>query len=222
MFGIGGFELFIILLFGFLIFGPDKLPEIAKTVGTAISKFKKAQDEMSAVLKSEVLEASSESDKKSQSNTNKTSDESTGESFAERKARYDKERAERKQKKELEENRAAMRKNSAEHARNLEEQIEEESKENKAGEKHEAGEKESSKPAITADQLYGNVPIKPAPKTTKTAVADKATPQVIEEEPESHKAADTTAQASEPTGEEGEKQNTPSQPIEQSRKEEGE
>ena len=31
MFGIGGFELFLILLFGFLVFGPDKLPALAKT-----------------------------------------------------------------------------------------------------------------------------------------------------------------------------------------------
>ena len=94
MFGIGGFELFIILLFGFLIFGPDKLPEIAKTVGTAISKFKKAQDEMSAVLKSEVMEAGAESDKKPKSKTSGSSeDDSAVESFAERKDRYDKERA---------------------------------------------------------------------------------------------------------------------------------
>lgn len=53
MFGIGGFELFIILLFGFLIFGPDKLPEIARTVGAAIGKFKKAQDEMNQVINGE-------------------------------------------------------------------------------------------------------------------------------------------------------------------------
>ena len=56
MFGIGGFELFLILLFGFLIFGPEKLPAIAKTVGQAIGKFRKAQEEMSGTLKAEVFD----------------------------------------------------------------------------------------------------------------------------------------------------------------------
>ena len=50
MFGIGGFELFIILVFGFLIFGPDKLPEIAKTVGKGIARFREAQQEMNETL----------------------------------------------------------------------------------------------------------------------------------------------------------------------------
>ncbi len=52
MFGIGGFELFIILLFGFLIFGPEKLPEVARTVGKGIARFRQAQDEMNDVIKS--------------------------------------------------------------------------------------------------------------------------------------------------------------------------
>ena len=51
MFGISGFELFIILLFGFLLFGPDKLPAIARTVGRGIAKFRAAQQDMSDVLK---------------------------------------------------------------------------------------------------------------------------------------------------------------------------
>ena len=50
MFGIGGFELFIILIFGFLIFGPEKLPEIAKTVGRGIARFREAQAEMNETL----------------------------------------------------------------------------------------------------------------------------------------------------------------------------
>ena len=52
MFGIGGFELFIILIFGFLIFGPEKLPEIARIVGKGIARFKQAQDEVNGVIKS--------------------------------------------------------------------------------------------------------------------------------------------------------------------------
>ena len=50
MFGIGGLELFLILLFGFLLFGPDKLPAIAQTVGKAIAKFRSAQEEMSGKM----------------------------------------------------------------------------------------------------------------------------------------------------------------------------
>jgi sec-independent protein translocase protein TatB/colicin import membrane protein len=52
VFGIGGFELFLILLFAFLIFGPDKLPAMAKTLGRAIAKFREAQEGMSEQLKS--------------------------------------------------------------------------------------------------------------------------------------------------------------------------
>ena len=55
MFGIGGFELFIILIFGFLIFGPDKLPEIAKTVGRGIAKFREAQQEVNDAIGDEKL-----------------------------------------------------------------------------------------------------------------------------------------------------------------------
>lgn len=51
MFGIGGFEFVLILLFAFLIFGPDKLPEIARTVGKGIAKFRAAQEDMNEVLK---------------------------------------------------------------------------------------------------------------------------------------------------------------------------
>ncbi len=53
MFGIGGTELVIILLFAFIVVGPDKLPEIAKTLGKAISKFRETQDEMNEVIKKE-------------------------------------------------------------------------------------------------------------------------------------------------------------------------
>ena len=60
MFGIGGFELFLILLFGFLIFGPDKLPTMAKTLAKAINKFRSARAEMNKVLNTEVGDPTTE------------------------------------------------------------------------------------------------------------------------------------------------------------------
>ena len=138
MFGIGGFELFIILIFGFLIFGPEKLPEIAKTVGKGIAHFRQAQNEMNEVIKStDIYDPNSdepfkdpmgaldkwakhqEEKKRSQQSasnqknaasvkaageksTTDGADESTDaaparqESFTERKARYERERAARK------------------------------------------------------------------------------------------------------------------------------
>ena len=56
MFGIGGFELFIIVVFIFVIFGPDKLPEIIKLTGTGIKKFRKAKAEMDKVLQEEIVD----------------------------------------------------------------------------------------------------------------------------------------------------------------------
>ena len=109
MFGIGGFELFLILLFGFLIFGPDKLPAMAKTLGKAIAKFKDAQEEMNKVIKTEVYDPNSDEpfknplDALAKVGENGKDDKKEApavsgkqESFSERKARYDKERAAKK------------------------------------------------------------------------------------------------------------------------------
>ena len=40
MLGVGFLELFLILIVGLLIFGPKRLPEIARTVGKAMYQFK--------------------------------------------------------------------------------------------------------------------------------------------------------------------------------------
>lgn len=50
MFGIGGTELLIIIIFGFLVFGPDKLPQMAKTLGLAIRKFREISAEAKGVV----------------------------------------------------------------------------------------------------------------------------------------------------------------------------
>lgn len=54
MFGIGGTELAIIAVFAFLIFGPDKVPELARTLGKAMRMFKSAQEDMERVIKAEI------------------------------------------------------------------------------------------------------------------------------------------------------------------------
>lgn len=60
MFGIGGTELFLILLFAFLIFGPDKLPGMGRTIGRALRQFKQAQEGFTQVVQSEVLDPAAE------------------------------------------------------------------------------------------------------------------------------------------------------------------
>lgn len=58
MFGINGAELLLILLFAFLIFGPDKLPEIARTIGKGIARFRAAQEDMNDVIRNDVYDPS--------------------------------------------------------------------------------------------------------------------------------------------------------------------
>lgn len=166
MFGIGGFELFIILLFGFLIFGPDKLPEIARTVGAAIGKFKKAQDEMNQVINGEVLnpnvrpsaKGATRSSGRAQEDTH-ASDEPTPvvkETFAERKARFERERAQELEKAEIEANRAQVK--AAAQAQSQVQSV-------------------FPSQSMSAEELYGvkpKKPTKPAPKSDSVAETNGA------------------------------------------------
>ena len=54
MFGISGTELLIVAVFAFIIFGPDKIPEIARTVSKAINMFKRTQEDMERMVKAEM------------------------------------------------------------------------------------------------------------------------------------------------------------------------
>lgn len=174
MFGIGGFELFIILLFGFLIFGPDKLPEIARTVGAAIGKFKKAQDEMNQVINGEVLnpnvrpsaKGATRSSGRAQEDTH-ASDEPTPvvkETFAERKARFERERAQELEKAEIEANRAQT-KAAAQAQSQAQSQVQPQAQ------------SVSPSQSMSAEELYGvkpKKPTKPAPKSDPAAETNGA------------------------------------------------
>lgn len=107
MFGIGEGELAIIVVFGFLLFGPDKLPQMGRTIGRAIRQFRETQEKMTAVVQSEIIDPVSEAasapvkPKKTAVDDDSDADEDAAETaapakketFAERRARLAAERA---------------------------------------------------------------------------------------------------------------------------------
>lgn len=56
MLGIGSTELVIILVFGFMLFGPDKLPQMGRTIGRALRQFRETQEKLTAVVQTEVVD----------------------------------------------------------------------------------------------------------------------------------------------------------------------
>ena len=107
MFGIGEGELAIIVVFGFLLFGPDKLPQMGRTIGRAIRQFRETQEKMTAVVQTEIIDPVSEAasapvkPKKAAADDDSDADEDAAETaapakketFAERRARLAAEKA---------------------------------------------------------------------------------------------------------------------------------
>lgn len=107
MFGIGEGELAIIVVFGFLLFGPDKLPQMGRTIGRVIRQFRETQEKMTAVVQSEIIDPVSEAasapvkPKKAAVDDDSDADEDAAEmatpakkeTFAERRARLAAEKA---------------------------------------------------------------------------------------------------------------------------------
>lgn len=108
MFGIGEGELAIILVFGFLLFGPDKLPQMGRTIGRAIRQFRETQEKMTAVVQSEIIDpvtevasapvkpkkaAAVDDDSDADEDSAETAAPAKKETFAERRARLAAEKA---------------------------------------------------------------------------------------------------------------------------------
>ncbi|MDE0324674.1 MAG: twin-arginine translocase TatA/TatE family subunit [Candidatus Poribacteria bacterium] len=62
--GIGGIEIFIILMVALVIFGPKKLPEMGRSLGKAIREFKNVGND----LQDELTKAADEIDKEKDPN----------------------------------------------------------------------------------------------------------------------------------------------------------
>ena len=104
MFGIGEGELAIIVVFGFLLFGPDKLPQMGRTIG----QFRETQEKMTAVVQSEIIDpvseaasapvkpkkaATTDDDSDADEDATETAAPAKKETFAERRARLAAEKA---------------------------------------------------------------------------------------------------------------------------------
>ena len=60
MFGIGEGELLLIVLFAFMIFGPDKLPGMGRTLGRALRQFRNAQEGFTEVVQTNIVDPAAE------------------------------------------------------------------------------------------------------------------------------------------------------------------
>lgn len=174
MFGIGETELVLILLFAFLVFGPDKLPGMGRTLGRALRQFQNAQEGFNKVVRADLLDPAAdalhEKPKRSEQLKNAASDadrEDTDhqETFAERRAR-------------LKEEREAAEKAAAEAA--------EQNKQAEQTQEAEQPENASAEEAPAAPQATSSV----AFSDDSTEVTEYVAPQAAEETPAAPSAKD--------------------------------
>lgn len=178
MFGIGETELVLILLFAFMIFGPDKLPGMGKTLGRALRQFRNAQEGFTQVVQTEIVDPATEamSDNPKKPNRKRVEfDEDADieggeegaaakrtETFAERKKRLEAERKARE----------AAEKQAAEAAAASEEAADTDATAAEPAKKDEPAEEAPKKPSVA--DLYSMKRPAPEPEPVTGPAADEA------------------------------------------------
>jgi len=57
LFGIQGWKLIIIIIAGLVLIGPERVPEIARTLGKAMRMFNAAKDDMEKLIRADMFAA---------------------------------------------------------------------------------------------------------------------------------------------------------------------
>ncbi len=192
MFGIGETELVIIVVFAFMLFGPDKLPGMGRTIGRALRQFREAQEGFTEVVQAEVVDpmtsAMSEPGKKKRTVDQAVLDDDAdieggeeqarskkGETFAERKARLKAER-EAREAAEREEAEAAAARAAAGENEEASDGDQASDEGSSAGPDAQAQEPEEAKPT-TAAALYAMAPRKREKKAEEAEAASEVAPE---------------------------------------------
>lgn len=191
MFGIGETELVLILLFAFMIFGPDKLPGMGKTLGRALRQFRNAQEGFTQVVQTEIVDPATEamSDNPKKPNRKRVEfDEDADieggqegaaakrtETFAERKKRLEAERKARE----------AAEKQAAEAVAASDEAADTDATAAEPAKKDEPAEEAPKKPSVA--DLYSMK--RPAPEPEPEPVTEPAADEAASSEPDTQKEA---------------------------------